>query len=284
MAVFDQRAELSRQKRHITAKWDDDKFNKFLGFNEKGGRNAWGKAIGMIPGVNAGTHAIAKARAHGTTKDVLNETFDEAVNKDFAGAAFGVNIAKTVMGGGIGGGAGAGGGGGFGSGIKNVLGKGGDMPVNVTGTALENAGPEADKGGMFSNIGGKIRGAFGGGDGEEPTSDARGPLGGNLAGITDAFKSQTDKISSENLKNPHEPGTPEHDAFENQMKEQQKQNNKGAFGEGMKGLLKSSTSGNIFESGANWAGSIVASEMEEKNAIRDAEKGNFAYNPSLNYL
>jgi len=83
MAVFNQRAELSRQKRHVPVKWDNDPMLKVLGFKETGERNLWGKMfMGVAPGINTASHAIAKSRASGDTKEALNQTFDEAVSQD----------------------------------------------------------------------------------------------------------------------------------------------------------------------------------------------------------
>lgn len=290
MAIFDQKAELNKQKRHIAPRWDNDGVNKMLGFNEKGGRNAWGQVLGMIPGVNTATHAIAKNRAGGSTKDVLNETFDEAVNKDFAGLSFGINIAKTAVGGGLGGGLKGMMGGGAGNvagavgGAKDALGatSGGagqdvaDLVGGVTGSGKDSNG--GNGGGGFLD---KLKSQFGGDDSQ---GTAEGPEAGNLEQAMSAFQSQTSKIQGENMKNPFVPGTPEYDQFIKEVEDKQKQDNKGAFGDGIKNTFKSATSGNIFESGANWAGSIVASQKEAKNEIKEASQGEFAYNPTLNYL
>jgi hypothetical protein len=289
MAIFDQRAELSRQKRHVAAQWDDDNFNKALGFNKRGGRNAWGQFLGAIPGLNTATHAIAKSRAGGSTKDVLEETFDEAVAKDFAGAAFGVNIAKTVMGGGLGGG--------LGQGMKGMFGGAGNI-ADATGaasSALGAAGQTVDSGaglankamGVADKISGRggflngLKNTFGGGNNQ---SSLNSPLPGDLKGVMDAFKSQSDDVQMENMKNPFEPGSDEYNQFEREMEDKQKDKNKGTFAEGIKGFIGDAATGNIFETGADWATSFIASERASKDAQKDAATGTFAYNPEFNYL
>lgn len=288
MAIFDQRAELSKQKRHIAPSWDNDGFNKALGFNEKGGRNAWGKVLGAIPGVNTATHAIAKTRATGSTKDVLNDTFDEAVGKDFAGLALGVSAAKTIAGGGIGGG-------------------GGNMMEMFKGIGKGGIGNGADAATLMSGQSGGsgLAGAVGSVTGAEDMANVAGGMknkkgftfdfGKNkegddtgmnfdLGGIGKAFASKANNTQAENMKNPHESGTPEYAAFEKMLEEKQKDNNKGAFGEGIKDVVGSATGGNIFEAGANYAGSMVASNAASKEAIKKASGGTFAYDPSFNYL
>jgi len=290
MAIFDQRAELSRQKRHISADWDNDAFNKVLGFNKKGERNAWGKAIGMVPGLNTATHAIAKTRAQGSTKDVLNDTFDEAVGKDFAGLALGVSAAKTIAGGGIGG---IGGGGGNMMDMFKGIGKGGIGNGADAATLMAGQSGSSDLAGAVNSLSGAedMANVVGGGkkkgftfnfgknkEGEDTGMDF------DLEGIGKAFGSKANKIQSENMKNPYEPGTQEYIKFESELELRQKDNNKGAFGEGIKDVIGSATGGNIFEAGANYAGSLIANKAATKDAVHKATRGEFAYNPEFNYL
>lgn len=286
--IFDQRAELSKQKRHIAPSWDKSVGNKLLGFNEKGGRNLWGKVIGSTPGLNTLTHAIAKKTSSGSTQDVLENTFDEAVNKDFAGLALGVSLAKTIGTGGLGGGMGGVGGvggavgaeaGGIGGGLKSMFGGGKNVAsgADFMGAAKDAAGATEmqDNGGGFMNM---FKGLANKGQKDNPESQD------GIGGMFDKFNGQVNKVQSEKLKNPFEAGSPEYMKFEQEMKNKQKENNKGAFGEGVKGLIGSATGGNIFESGANYAGALVASNRASKDEIKDASSGKFAYDPTFNYL
>lgn len=294
MAVFDQRAELNRQKRHMAAEWDDDFMLKALGFNEKGERNLWGRMVySFAPGLNAATHGIAKSRAGGDTKNVLDDTFDEAVYKDFSGLAFGTQIAKSIVGGGgmgvSGGGAGAAGGAG-GSGMMSMFGGGGGGMMSMFGGGAGATSGAGAAGGATTSVGSA------GGAASTASGDASSAAGSQGGGFGNFMRNMTkgstgDEMSqlqldaeAESLQNPYEVGSPEYDAFEREKEKRQKEANKGAFGKGVQRWLQDIKGGNPIESGVNYANSIIAAEKAEQQAVDDYQRGKFAFNPTFNYL
>jgi len=251
MAVFDERRELNKQKKHTAARWDDSFGIKALGFNKFGKDNAFGQVLNFIPGVNTARHALAKGVAGKDTKKVLDDTFDETVGRDLAGLAFGIDLAKTIGTGGLSnlGGIGKG----IGKGIAGGAGKG------LLGGNKMPSGNAADV----------AQGLSGGQGGVEADSD-----------IMSGFKQKAAGV----LVNPYKEGTPEFDQFESTKMEQEgglfnkvKSQAKNTLGSALGG-------GNVFASGANYLAQSIGDYKAGEEAFKKYSRGSMSSSSPFNFL
>jgi hypothetical protein len=257
MAVFDERRELNKQKRHMPANWDDNFGLKLLGYNKQGKNNALGHVLNFIPGVNTGRHALAMGAAGGDTKKVLKGTFDEAVGRDFAGAAFGINVAKTIGTGGLGGGAGK---------MGNLFSKVGQGKKMGAEFADEVSGIASEMGGGNKGVG-----------------SALDVASGALESSGNPDQEAVDSLVAEKLVNPYEEGTDEYNMFE-----EKKMNQEGGLKNKFKKMggdfLKSAGAGNLFESGANLLATSIADYKAENEEFQKYARGTFADPSAFSYL
>ena len=251
MAVFEQRRELNRQRRQQAAEWDDSFGLKLLGYDKYGKTSGLGHIMGAIPGLNTARHAIAKSVAGKDTQKVLDDTFDEAIGRDLAGAALGINIAKTVAGGGLSS---------FGQGmLKDGLFKkgGGDMAGEVMNQGME-------EGGEFMEFAKNAVNQVGGQDNEK-------------------MKEMLNSISNNNMVNPYEVGTPEYESFE---AEKNKRNTDlgQTLKQGVGNLFQSATGGNLVESAVQYGAQTIDSYRAQNEAFKEYAKGTLVDPGAFNYL
>lgn len=274
MPVFNERAELNKQGRHVPASWDNSFGLKLLGYNSHGKDNAWGHVLNFIPGINTGRHALAQATSTGDTKKVLKDTLDEAIARDFATAGLAVNIAKLAVTAGASGAAGAaaGGAGGAGSALSGLMG-GGKMS------------------GMMGKMGGKMGGLLGGGKSPLSADDAANVLkSAKDVEVDNEMLQNVQKEVADQLINPYEEGTPEFIAFENKKAQQQGglENRFKDIGSTLKNSARdfikdAGPGGNIFESLGNAVTTSVADYRAKNEAFSQYARGMMVNSP-FNYL
>jgi hypothetical protein len=261
MAVFEQRRELNRQRRQQAAEWDDSFGLKLLGYNKYGKTSGLGHIMGAIPGLNTARHAVAKSFAGKDTKQVLDDTFDEAIGRDLAGAALGINIAKSVAGGGLSS---------FGQGmLKDGLFKKGML-----------------KDGLFKKGGGDMAGEVmnqgmeEGGEFMEFAKNAVNQVGGQ---DNAKMKEMLNSISNNNMVNPYEVGTPEYESFE---AEKNKRNTDlgQRLKKGVGNLFQSATGGNLVESAVQYGAQTIDSYRAQNEAFNEYAKGTLVDPGAFNYL